>query len=220
MVASKSIMKSVVPTILTADSDVYAKRLALSEKMSDWVSVDFMGGTFTKETSVGLEVVMANKTKLMRELDVMVNTPERYVNAAAKAGVNRFVFHAEAVEQPERMLSMLADHGLEAGVSLNPETGVEALAPYVGKVQYVLLLAVHPGRGGQKTADNTITKARQIIEQFPFITLAVDGGVKDHNIVTLAHAGIDILEVGSGIFAQPDSVVAYKKLHDLVAQAS
>jgi ribulose-phosphate 3-epimerase len=176
------------------------------------VHVDVMDGVFCPQITVGPPVVKALRGPLIRDVHLMIDDPLAKVDAFVAAGADMITFHLEGARQPHRVLQAMraavnandGARGIVRGVGLNPSTPVDAVEPLLDEVDYVLIVAINPGYGGQSFSPSTgarVEQARRLIEASGRpILLGVDGGVTRSNIGMVAALGTDIIVSGSAIF--------------------
>jgi ribulose-phosphate 3-epimerase len=211
---------SVVPAILTDDPQVLKTMVRQAEAFCDYVQFDIMDGRFVPSQSIKCEHIAALNTTLSWEAHLMVEKPEDYATDFMKAGARRITFHYEASPHPEKVIRLIKDLGLEAGLALNPETPVAAVLPLVSEVASVLLLTVHPGFYGSPFIPEVLQKVAELRRVYPEIEIGVDGGIKEGNIAQVARAGVDAICVGSAVFLKPQPAESYRRLSSLVREGS
>lgn len=202
--------------MLAADFLHLEKDVRLVNEYADIFHLDIMDGTFVPNISYGFPVVEAIAKEAQKPLDahLMIVHPESYVSRFAKAGVNMLSFHLNASEEPEKVLAMIHDEGMKAGLAINPDIPVESLFPYLDQCDYVVLMSVFAGFGGQKFIEDTYERSdvlkAEIVRQGVDCLIQVDGGVGEANAGKLVGHGADILVAGSAVFksADPASVIA------------
>lgn len=219
-------MTEIIPAILVKTEQEFRERFRQAEPFVSWVQLDVVDGTFAPNTTWGDPAVIARlETQVKFEIDLMVVDVERAVGQwlGAVPQVERIFFHYEALRKdtPKRevfdLVTMIREMGIEAGMSLNPETSGEDIYPFIDELDAVLLLGVSPGFGGQKLEENVIKKVAQLREKFRNLSIEVDGGVSTENAKALVRAGATRLAVGSFIFKHPKgSEAAIKELRDVV----
>lgn len=204
--------------ILTADLGQLSqelRRLELAEMTM--VHTDVMDGVFCPMLTVGAPFIAAQRTSLLRDVHLMIDEPLEKVAAFVEAGADMITFQVESASNPHRVLQVLGDaqnatdpaRGIVRGVALCPGTPLEVLAPLLDDLDYVMLLAINPGWGGQKFARSTgarVARVRELIATSGRpILLGIDGGVTKANIALVAALGPDIVVTGSAIFdGSPD----------------
>lgn len=202
--------------MLAADFLHLEKDVRLVNEYADIFHLDIMDGIFVPNISYGFPVVEAIAKEAQKPLDahLMIVHPESYVSRFAKAGVNMLSFHLNASEEPEKVLAMIHDEGMKAGLAINPDIPVESLFPYLDQCDYVVLMSVFAGFGGQKFIEDTYERSdvlkAEIVRQGVECLIQVDGGVGEANAGKLVGHGADILVAGSAVFksADPASVIA------------
>ncbi len=179
---------------------------------ADWFHFDVMDGLFVSNISIGIPVLEAARgcTKAVLDVHLMVQTPERLIELFAKAGADRITIHAEATPNLHRAVQVIHDHGLKAGLALNPGTPLEYARTLLSDVDLILIMSVNPGFGGQKFIPGALPRLSTVRawrdELNPDCLLEVDGGVNAETIAACAQAGADVMVAGSAVFNKADSV--------------
>ena len=204
-------VKQIAPSILSADFSRLGEEVAAVEKAgADVIHVDVMDGHFVPNITIGPLVVKGLKklTALPLDVHLMIERPERYVEAFAEAGSDWITFHAEVCPRLKGMVKKLHQLKVRPGIVLKPATSLKTLYPVLGDLDLVLIMSVNPGFGGQSFIPFTLQKIerlRKIVDQDGYpLEIEVDGGVKIENIREVAKAGGDIFVVGTGIFKTKD----------------
>lgn len=207
------------PSLLSADFTRLGEALAMIERAGAGVAhVDVMDGRFVPNITIGMPVVQAMRgaTKLPLDCHLMIVEPLRYAVEFVKAGADWVSVHQEADPHLHRTLHAIRDAGAKAGVVLNPSTPVETLTDLVGAFDFVLLMSVNPGFGGQSFIPRVLDKVRRLDairseRKTPFL-IEVDGGVGMKNAKDLVAAGADVLVAGNAVFKAPDPAAAIAEL--------
>jgi ribulose-phosphate 3-epimerase len=204
-------MKKIAPSILSADGSRLGEEIAAVEAAgADWIHIDVMDGHFVPNLTLGpgLIATLRKTTSLPFDVHLMIENPEKYIDAFAKAGSDWITVHVETSVHLHRTITMIRERGLRAGVSLNPATSLVQIEPILPDIDLLLIMTVNPGFGGQKFIGGSLSKIRQAKEMIgtaaPEVLLEVDGGVTLKNIRSIADAGADILVAGSAIFGSGD----------------
>lgn len=209
-------MIQIAPSMLAADFLHLEKDVQLVNKYADLFHLDIMDGTFVPNISYGFPVVEAISKIAEKPLDVhlMIINPENYIERFAKVGTAMLSFHLNATDKPAEALQQIRENGMKAGLVINPDLPVESLFPYLHLCDYVLLMSVFAGFGGQKFIEDTYERIRtlkaEIERQGLDISIEVDGGVSPENAQDLIAAGAEILVAGSAVFKaeDPSEVIA------------
>lgn len=201
----------IAPSILAADFGNLARDIQMVNRSeAEWIHLDIMDGVFVPNISYGFPVVsaIAKEAKKVLDAHLMIIDPDRYVENFAKMGVEYLSVHYEACTHLHRSLQNIRNLGMKAGVALNPHTPVHLLEDILEECDYVLLMSVNPGFGGQKFIENCVKKVsvlkEMILKRGLSTLIEVDGGVNRHNAPILAAAGADALVAGSSVFNSPD----------------
>ncbi|MGN0195942.1 MAG: ribulose-phosphate 3-epimerase [Candidatus Cryptobacteroides sp.] len=212
-------MRLVAPSMLAADFLHLQKSADIVNSWADIFHLDIMDGTFVPNISFGFPVVEAIAKVAEKPMDVhlMIVHPEKYIERFAKAGASMISFHAEAAlsegSDPGEILDLIRRNGCRAGLVINPDIPVETLFPYLEKADYVLIMSVFAGFGGQKFMEATYERVRavkaEIERRGTQCLIEVDGGVGAANADALAQAGVDIFVAGSAVFKaeNPETVI-------------
>ena len=199
-------MIQIAPSMLAADFLHLEKDVETVNKYADIFHLDVMDGVFVPNISFGFPVIEAIASKAEKPMDVhlMIVEPEKYVDRFAKVGAKMISFHLNATKDPEAVLKQIKGLGVEAGLVINPDIPVEKLYPYLKYADYVLLMSVFAGFGGQKFIETTYERIRtlkaEIDRQGLDIRIQIDGGVSAANAKALAEAGAEIFVAGSAVF--------------------
>lgn len=212
------------PSILAADLADLKSAVAVCEQGgADFVHVDVMDGHFVPNLSFGIPVVKALRARTSLPLDVhlMVSNPDRLLDDYVAAGAARVAVHWEASVHLDRTLARIREKGAKAGVVLNPATPVELLADTLSRLDFVLLMSVNPGFGGQAFLPRALDKARRLHEMLEReglpVEIEMDGGIDRDNIASVVGAGVETCVAGSAIFSAPDPVTRMLELRRLAS---
>ena len=203
-------MAKIAPSMLSADFLHLEKDVEMVNRHADIFHLDIMDGVFVPNLSYGFPIVEAIAKKADKPMDVhlMIVEPEKYVERFAKTGAEMISFHLNATKNPAAGLRQIRELGVKAGIVINPDIPVESLYPYLKDCDFVLLMSVFAGFGGQKFIEDTYDRVRtlraEIERQGLSIELEVDGGVSASNAKALTEAGFDILVAGSAVFKAED----------------
>ncbi len=216
----------IAPSILAANFASLSTEIAAVEKAgATMLHVDVMDGHFVPNISIGVPVVssLRKATNLTLDVHLMIERPERYVDAFADAGADWISVHQEATPHLDRVLGQIRDNGCRAGAVLNPSTPVAALAEVLDKVDFVLIMSVNPGFGGQKFIPNALRKMAELRDlrsrrQLNF-RIEVDGGIGADNVADAVRSGAEILVAGTSVFHAADAGERFRQLKQLAHEA-
>ena len=207
------------PSILSADFARLAEDIAAAERGgAGAIHVDVMDGHFVPNITLGPPVVKSIRkaTQLPLDVHLMIENADRYLDAFIDAGASWVTLHAEALPHLQRSVAHLKSRGVQAGVAINPATPLSALEEILPDLDYVLIMSVNPGFGGQKFLPGSLDKVRrlraQIADRGLHVRIEVDGGVDMSNVHALAVAGTDIVVAGQAVFGGGDAERDARKL--------
>ena len=222
----ENIMRKIAPSILSADGRRLGQEIAAVEAAgADWIHVDVMDGHFVPNLTIGPGLVasLRKATKLPLDVHLMIEDPDRYIDAFVQAGADWLTVHVEASIHLHRTVSLIRERGIRAGVSLNPATPLSLVEPILPEVDLLLIMSVNPGFGGQKFIEGTLPRIRQAKELIrataPQVLLEVDGGVTVKNIRAIADAGADVLVAGAAIFGSNDYGATIGAMRDTLSRS-
>ena len=215
----------IAPSILSADFSRLGEEIQAVERGGATIlHVDVMDGHFVPNLTVGLPVVksLARATQLPIDAHLMISEPGRYASQFVEAGAKMVSVHVEADAHLHRTLSSIRSAGAAAGVVINPATPVESLSEALPYADYVLVMSVNPGFGGQRFIDTSIDKVRRLrrlIQERGLTTrIEIDGGVDLNNIAAVVSAGAEIIVAGSAVFSTKDPEAAVRNLREATVE--
>jgi len=216
----------IAPSILAADFACLGEEIRKVQRGgARMLHVDVMDGHFVPNLSIGVPVVesLRKATDLILDVHLMIEEPERYLGAFADAGADMISVQQEATAHLDRALGMIQERGLKAGAVINPATPVNTLTEVLDRVDYVLVMSVNPGFGGQKFLPGALEKLRQLRalrerHRLNF-RLEVDGGLDADTIADVVRAGAEMIVAGTAVFHTPDPEAAVRHLQQLAVEA-
>jgi len=224
MIVSNAV--EIAPSVLAADFASLGEAIRAVERGGvSMLHVDVMDGHFVPNISIGVPVVasLRKATRLTLDVHLMIENPELYIEAFAAAGADMISVHQEATPHLDRALTMIREHGCRCGAVINPSTPVSMLSEVLGKLDYVLVMSVNPGFGGQSFIPESLNKVRHLRElreqeNYRF-RIEIDGGVGPENISDVVRAGAEILVAGTSVFRTADPAAAVQSLMHLAGDA-
>jgi ribulose-phosphate 3-epimerase len=212
-------MVEIAPSILSADFRRLGEQIAAVEQAgASIIHVDVMDGHFAPNLTVGPFIVewVRKTTKLPIDAHLMIENPDNFIGAFARAGANMISVHPEATYHLDRTLNQIRQAGCQAGVVLNPATPLAMIEEVIAEVDYVLLMSVNPGFSGQKFIPSSLDKLRRLRDlirmKFSPARIEIDGGVGLGNAAEVVAAGAEILVAGSAVFGAENPAEALKEL--------
>jgi ribulose-phosphate 3-epimerase len=212
-------MVEIAPSILSADFRRLGEQIATVEDAgAAYIHVDVMDGHFVPNLTVGPFIVewVRRTTELPIDAHLMIENPDNFIGAFADAGANMISVHPEATYHLNRTISHIQQAGCRAGVVLNPATPLAMIEEVLTEVDYVLVMSVNPGFGGQKFLTSSLDKLRRlramIKAQGSRAKIEIDGGIGIENAAAVVAAGAEILVAGSAVFGKPDPAESLRQL--------
>jgi len=215
-------MAIIAPSLLASNFLRMADECAMiNSSEAEWFHLDVMDGRFVPNISFGLPVIEQIRTATTKVLDVhlMIEEPEKYTEAFAKAGANILSVHIEACRNLHRNIQQIHDLGMKAGVAVNPHTPIHLLVDIIEDIDLVNLMSVNPGFGGQAFIPYTLKKIAElrklINERNPKVEIEIDGGVNLNNAASIIAAGATVLVAGNTVFKSKNPIETIAQLKRL-----
>lgn len=204
-------MAQIIPAILATTEEEYKNKLQkiTNSNQFDWVQIDLMDSKFVQNQSIKLYIMAKYPTNLKIEAHLMVEYPENWIDELVKIPVQRIIFPVEDTEGIKERIEHIKNHGIEVGLSINPETPVTEIEPYLNLVDVVLIMSVRPGFGWQEFIPETIGKIKELNSRRSLsraqsrdsghiqFKIECDGGINEKNAKLVIDAGADLIVVGS-----------------------
>lgn len=205
----------IAPSILACDFSRLSDEIqAVEAGGADWIHIDVMDGHFVPDITIGPIVTKGARTATDLPLDVhlMIEDPDRYLDAFAAAGSDLLTVHVEACRHLHRTLQRIRDLGMRPGVAINPATPLEAVREVIADIDLLVIMSVNPGFGGQSyipASQDKVRRARAMLEEVASAAeLEVDGGVDATNAAAIVAAGASVLVAGSAVYGHPKGAAA------------
>ena len=205
----------IAPSILSCDFARLAEEIqAVESGGADWIHVDVMDGHFVPNITIGPVITAAARrsTDLPLDVHLMIERPERYLEAFADAGADLLTVHQEVCPELAGTVERIRELGVRAGVAVNPDTPLESVRHVAADIDLLLVMSVHPGFGGQSYIDRStekLVRARALLDGLGSLAeLEVDGGIDERNAHLVAEAGAAVLVAGSAVYGHPDGAAA------------
>jgi ribulose-phosphate 3-epimerase len=218
-------MKFIAPSILSADFSKLGDEIrSVEEAGADWIHIDVMDGHFVPNITIGPLIVEAARriTSLPLDVHLMIENPDRYIEDFAKSGADLISVQVEACIHLNRTIQLIKSLDLRAGVVLNPSTSLSAIEWILEDVDFVMIMSVNPGFGGQKFIPNSLDRIRALRKMIQdrglSVLIEIDGGVNEKTIKDISDAGVDVFVAGSAIFKSPDYKETISKFRELIGE--
>jgi ribulose-phosphate 3-epimerase len=216
-------MAIIAPSILSADFTNLSQQIRLTEMGgADWIHCDVMDGHFVPNITIGPIIIKAVKkiTKLPIDVHLMIENPDKYLEAFANAGANYISVHAEEAVHLNRTINRIKELGCKAGVVVNPATPINSILDIAEYIDLLLIMTVNPGFGGQKFIPNSIKRIEEAVKLRDKLNanylIEIDGGVNTETVIAAKKAGVDVFVAGSAIFDTDNITAATAELKNLV----
>lgn len=188
---------SIIPSILSLTDEEIPKAVSVLQKHFSWLQIDVMDGQFVKEKRFSPIFVKNLKTTMKKEVHLMVQNPEQEV--PKYLGASSIIFHLEAAKDPFSIIKFIKKNKKKAGIAINPETNIGEVYHFIKIIDKVLIMGVHPGKGGQTFIPTTLQKIKALRKQNKKIIIEVDGGINKANMKKVMKAGANELVMGSAL---------------------
>ena len=212
-------LSRLVPAILTDDPEALERMVRQAETFTNFAQIDIMDGQFVPSLSITWQDLASLSINLAWEAHLMVMHLENYLKGFRQAGAQKVIFHYEASNSPQEVISQARNMGLEVGLAINPETPVTAIAHLINDIDSILLLSVNPGFYGSQFIPEVMDKVAELHHAHPNLEIGMDGGINESNIAEIAQSGVDVICVGSAIFRQPQPAESFQHLLSLMRNA-
>ena len=208
----------IAPSLLSANFSKLAEEIASVEKNADILHLDVMDGHFVPNITIGPAIVKACRavSKLAFDCHLMIENPQLFIDRFLEAGADMISIHQEAEPHLQRALQMIRDGGARAGIAINPATPAESLTTSIEFCDFVLVMTVNPGFGGQRFIEPVVPKIRHIAQMIRErglpVEIEVDGGIDARTAPVVVSAGANILVAGSAVFGHQDRTAAMESI--------
>lgn len=210
----------IAPSILSADFGHLMDDIKKTESEIDYLHIDVMDGHFVPNISFGIPIIRSirEQTELIFDVHLMISNPLDYLEAFALAGADIITFHVETVENPADVIRKIHALGKKAGISLNPDTDIHDIFPFLKDLELILIMSVYPGFGGQSFIPSALDRIQAVRNELNALgsdaLISVDGGISVKTAPAAAAAGATLLVAGSSVFGDKDPAEAVRRLKE------
>jgi len=202
-------MIQVIPAIIAKDFEELQAKVKKVEPYVDWVQLDVMDGQFVENSTWNnpKELMAAlgfTEDSPQIEAHLMIQNPEEHIDDWIESGVKRIIVHFESTDQPRELINKIKQAGLETGLAINPETSIKVVNDFIEQIDLILVMTVHPGKGGQEFLEETLGKIKDLRQKYKDFNIEVDGGINLETAPKVIQAGANILVSGSAVFESDD----------------
>jgi ribulose-phosphate 3-epimerase len=192
----------IAPSILSANFGKLNEEIASVDRCADLIHCDVMDGCFVPNITFGNEVIKCIKSSKPLDIHLMIANPEKHIGTFASCNekISMVSFHLEATKKPAKIIKLVKDRGIRAGIAIKPKTPLTRIFPFLSELDFVLIMTVEPGFGGQKFIQSTLPKVEKLRKLAPDLDIEVDGGINAETAKLAVKAGANILVSGSYIF--------------------
>ncbi len=211
-------MIEIIPTIIAKDFQELEEKVKKIEPHVEWAQLDIMDGKFVDNETWNNPNELKNlKTDLDLEAHLMIESPEEKIDDWISSGVKRIIIHYESTKNIRDLIIKIRKAGLDVGIAINPETDIKVFNGLVNYIDLIMVMTVHPGRGGQKFLEESLAKIKDLRERYRDVKISVDGGINLETAPKVIQAGANMLSVGSVVF-KSDNIE--KTINDLKNNAN
>lgn len=196
---------SMVKISVSILSEDFAQDAVDEIETADMLHYDIMDGEYAGEKTIWAEAVEHLQTNLEKDVHLMIQNPEEYIDEFADAGADRISFHIEATEVPEAVIGMIQSKRIKAGIAMEPETSIADILKFIEDIDFILVMSVKAGMGGQRFKPEVLEKVKRLKSQNPALEIEIDGGITAENARQIKDAGVDVIVSGTFVFSDEPS---------------